>query len=73
MLHEVLREFQLSPGEALMVGDTEFDMAMAVNAGTPRVAVSYGAHSSDRLLKYQPLACLDEFVEINEVLYKTIS
>ncbi|MEH6616407.1 MAG: HAD-IIIA family hydrolase [Porticoccus sp.] len=68
MLNELLQEFKLPPEEALMVGDTEFDMAMAVNAGMPKVAVSYGAHSSDRLLKYQPLACLDEFKEIVKII-----
>lgn len=68
MLNELLGEFGVQPNEALMVGDTEFDMAMAVNAGTPRVAVSYGAHSKDRLHKYQPLACIDRFFEIKNIL-----
>jgi phosphoglycolate phosphatase len=71
MLNELLQEFKASPEEALMVGDTEFDMAMAVNAGIPRVAVSYGAHSSDRLLRYQPLACLDDFEEIEKIINKS--
>ena len=47
-------------------------MSMAVNAGVPRVAVSYGAHSIDRLLKYQPLACLEKFADIKNVLFKNI-
>ncbi len=68
MLHELLEEFRFLPEDALMVGDTEFDMSMAVNAGVSRVAVSYGAHSPDRLQKYQPLACLDKFVEIRDLL-----
>jgi len=55
-----------------MVGDTEFDMEMAVNAGTHRIAVSYGAHSEDRLKKYQPLACVDSFSEIKNII-KTLS
>ena len=64
MLQELLGQFDLSPHQAVMVGDTEFDMEMAVNADMPRLAVSYGAHSADRLLKYQPLACVDQFSEI---------
>lgn len=68
MINELLKEFDVSPKEALMVGDTEFDMAMAANAGTPRIAVSYGAHSADRLHKYQPLACMDSFFEIKNIL-----
>ena len=72
MLQELLKEFRSFPEDALMVGDTEFDMSMAVNAGVPRVAVSYGAHSIDRLLKYQPLACLEKFADIKNVLFKNI-
>ena len=64
MLQELLAQFDLSPHQAVMVGDTEFDMEMAVNADMPRLAVSYGAHSADRLLRYQPLACMDHFSEI---------
>lgn len=64
MLQQLLKEFDLSPNEAVMVGDTEFDMEMAVNADMPRLAVSYGAHSADRLLRYQPIACIDQFSEI---------
>ena len=64
MLQELLVQFDLNPDQAVMVGDTEFDMEMAVNADMPRLAVSYGAHSADRLLKYQPLACMDQFSEI---------
>ena len=64
MLQELLAQFDLSPDQAVMIGDTEFDMEMAVNAAMPRLAVSYGAHSADRLVKYQPLACVDEFSEI---------
>ena len=30
----------------LMIGDTTHDLLLAVNAGTPRVAVSYGAHDA---------------------------
>lgn len=68
MLNELLREFDTAPGDAVMVGDTEFDMSMALTAGVPRVAVSYGAHAPERLLKYQPIACLDQFLEIKSIL-----
>lgn len=68
MLEELLAEFAVSGGQALMVGDTEFDMEMAVRAGVPRIAVSYGAHAADRLSRYQPLACIDEFTEIEKII-----
>ena len=69
MLEELLAEFDLVANQAVMVGDTEFDMEMAVNAAMPRIAVSYGAHHVDRLRAFEPLACLDLFAEIKSTLY----
>lgn len=57
MLRELLQEFDVSPDQALMVGDTEYDLAMAQSAGVRSVAVSYGAHHIDRLRPYEPLLC----------------
>jgi len=44
MLLELMREFGVEPARTLMIGDTTHDLQMAVNAGVPSVAVSYGAH-----------------------------
>ncbi|MGV6808065.1 MAG: HAD family hydrolase, partial [bacterium] len=44
MLCQLLDEFSVRPEEAVMVGDTEFDMEMAERAGVHRIAVTYGAH-----------------------------
>lgn len=68
MLHELLDHFARKPAEALMVGDTHFDMAMAQQAGMARVAVSYGAHHPSQLMPYEPLACLDHFSELLPVI-----
>ncbi len=61
MLFSLLAEFDLPSEAALMVGDTSYDMEMARAAQVPRLAVSYGAHSRERLLEYQPIACIDKF------------
>ena len=58
MLQQLLQEFDTPVGDAVMVGDTEFDMEMARRAGMARVAVDYGAHHVSRLLPYDPWACL---------------
>ncbi len=68
MLLELMAEFRAAPLSTLMVGDTEYDLAMAVSAGAPSVAVSYGAHHPDRLLQYQPLACIEQFSELKSVI-----
>lgn len=64
MLREIMAELDIEPAQTAMIGDTEYDMAMASNAGTHKIAVSYGIHSPDRLNRYQPLACLDTISEI---------
>lgn len=64
MLNELLAELAVPAERAVMVGDTEFDMAMAVSAGMPRVAVDYGAHAVERLLPYRPELVLSRFPEL---------
>jgi phosphoglycolate phosphatase len=44
MLHELMREFDVTPERTLMIGDTTHDLQMALNAGCASVGVSYGAH-----------------------------
>ncbi len=68
MLHELLDFFVCEPEQALMVGDSCYDMEMAQAAGVPRVAVSYGAHSIEQMLRYEPVACLDCFADLLPVV-----
>lgn len=69
MLHELLAEFDLAPHQAFMVGDTEYDMEMALRAGVPRLAVSYGAHDSGRLHRYGLVGCVDNIAEMIDLLF----
>ncbi len=48
----------------LMVGDTEYDLQMAVNAGVDAIGVTYGVHDHVRLLKYAPLVCLERITDL---------
>jgi|SRR5690606_2236848 len=66
MLSELLDEFGLDATDAVMIGDTEYDMDMARQLGMPRIAVSYGAHHIDRLKPFEPLLCLDRMPELLE-------
>ncbi len=54
MLHELMREFGTEPERTLMIGDTTHDLQMALNAGCPSVAVSYGAHDPSGFEALQP-------------------
>jgi phosphoglycolate phosphatase len=67
MLMQLMSEFSVEPRDAVMVGDTEFDLGMANNAGIKSVAVSYGAHSKERLLKHEPELIIDSFEQLLQV------
>ncbi len=54
MLIELMDELSVSPEQTAMVGDTSYDMEMALRAGVDGIAVSYGVHEIDRLGEHQP-------------------
>lgn len=60
MLEDILLRTATEPGRALMVGDTEYDMAMAAAAGVPAVGVACGVHDPGRLHKAGALAVLPD-------------
>ncbi len=64
MLFEILDQVGCSPNEAVMVGDTEYDMEMAQRAGIDRIAMGYGAHSMDRLVQYAPVLTATHFNKV---------
>jgi phosphoglycolate phosphatase len=64
MLQEIMAILDVSPAETLMIGDTEYDLQMARNAGARSLAVSYGVHTRARLLACDPAGCLDAITDI---------
>ncbi|KUJ73074.1 haloacid dehalogenase [Thiomicrospira sp. WB1] len=60
MLEQILDKYALTPEDAVMVGDTEFDMQMAHALGMDRVAMTHGVHELERLLAYEPVAHHDD-------------
>lgn len=70
MLLEILEELGMDAGSAVMVGDTEYDMAMAARAGIARVGVSFGVHAPERLGRHDPLAVIDRLPELLELEFR---
>jgi phosphoglycolate phosphatase len=68
MLLQIMGELGTDPAETLMVGDTEYDMQMAKNAGVEALAVCYGVHPPHRLERHAPLACLSDLRQIPDWL-----
>lgn len=64
MLQEILEETRASPEQAVMVGDTVYDVEMARRAGVDALGVSYGVHQAERLLQEGAVACVDSFQEV---------
>ena len=50
MLYRALRETGVEAHNTVMIGDTTFDIEMAVNAGVPAIGVSWGYHTDRELL-----------------------
>jgi phosphoglycolate phosphatase len=68
MLEEILDELGVDPQRAVMIGDTEYDLQMAKNAGVHAIGVSYGVHDVDRLQQCEPVMVLDEIRTLLEWL-----
>ncbi len=68
MLQELMAAFGVVPARTLMVGDTTHDLQMALNAGCPSVAVSYGAHEPMAFAELQPLFVAHSVAELHDWL-----
>ena len=64
MLEQIMTELGARPAETLMIGDTEYDMQMAANAGARGLGVSYGVHAPERLLRQRALHCVESLPAI---------
>ncbi len=49
MLQAALAEALVDPARAVMIGDTQYDMAMAVSAGVRAIGVDWGYHTREEL------------------------
>jgi phosphoglycolate phosphatase len=65
MLHELMRELDAVPAQALMIGDTSHDLEMARSARVDAVAVAYGAHPGAALRALAPRACVASMEELH--------
>lgn len=59
MLRELLEELGVPVERALMIGDTEYDAAMARAIGMPMLGVSCGVHEPGRILAAGALALVE--------------
>jgi phosphoglycolate phosphatase len=70
MINSLLTELNIEKHEAVMIGDTSFDLEMAQRAGVDSIGVTYGVHDTEVLSKYQPRAIVDSLAELHQLLIR---
>ncbi|MBR9870203.1 MAG: HAD-IA family hydrolase [Gammaproteobacteria bacterium] len=68
MLEEILEFYGFQPEDAVMIGDTHYDLEMAKRIGMPAIGVEWGAHSREVLLDCQPHAVVNSVGDLRRVL-----
>lgn len=64
MLFQAMAEAGVTADDTLMLGDTSFDMAMAVNAGVTAVGVAWGYHDTQALRNAGARVILNDYREL---------
>lgn len=68
MLEAALLEAAVQPGDAVMIGDTSFDMEMAVAAGVRAIGVAWGYHEAHELRAAGAVAVAQTAEELGELI-----
>jgi phosphoglycolate phosphatase len=68
MLSEIIEYYNIRPDQAVMIGDTRYDLDMAQRIGMPSIGVEWGVHQRDVLGQYDPHAIVDTVTDLRDVL-----
>ena len=72
MVHRALSETGVEPSDAVMIGDTTFDMQMAKNAGVAAVGVNWGYHPSESLLDAGAHVVIDDWSLLEDAMHGSL-
>ncbi|MEM6637587.1 MAG: HAD-IA family hydrolase [Pseudomonadota bacterium] len=64
MLEAALEDCGMAAGDAVMIGDTTFDMEMARSAGVTAIGVDWGYHAAERLLQSGAACVISDFQDL---------
>jgi phosphoglycolate phosphatase len=70
MLQQALAEVGAAPEDAVMIGDSTYDMAMAAAAGITPIGVSWGYHAVTALQEAGAAAVVDTYGELEALLLR---
>jgi phosphoglycolate phosphatase len=68
MLQQLLALSGVDVSQAVMIGDTTYDMQMAQAIGMDRIGVSYGVHAQLHLENHRPKAIVHDISELTPLL-----
>lgn len=68
MLLDAMSETGATPHTTVMIGDTVFDIEMAVNARTPSIGVSWGYHEPAELLSAGAHGIVETFGDVTQAV-----
>lgn len=72
MLAEILALTGVKAEQAIMVGDSSYDLNMAANIGMPSIGVAYGVHSVAVLQQFKPIYIADTVADLAVFLFSKI-
>ena len=64
MLDELMDHFVVLPERTLMIGDTNYDLQMAQNAGVSSIGVTYGAQHAEQWQHLNPIQQFHDFASL---------
>lgn len=64
MVNALLQRMNISHDEAIVIGDTTFDIDMGNSAGCETIAVTYGNHTREQLHDSHPTFIIDSFENV---------
>lgn len=68
MLMELMDFVGVNANDTIMIGDTEFDLLMAKNAGADSLGITHGAHDENKLVACEPKAIVHDLSQVRSWL-----
>lgn len=65
MINEIMDFVGVEASETLMIGDTEYDLNMANNAGCDAIGITHGVHDEKRLRECVPIEMFNNITELH--------
>ena len=68
MITQALQETGIAKSNAIMIGDTSYDMEMALSADVPAIGVTWGHHSEEELSLYNPHSIVQDMAGLRAAI-----